>query len=147
MVSCEQRYSPVGGEVLEAGVLLRPEVLHGGLEGRVVAGHDVLLGLQGMLPLLPLPACAAYLGPPLAQRLLHPPVIPFTLFTTLQFGDLGSPVQHLASHEVDAKRHSLFPFLFYSLGHEFNCDSTNILAQNHRCMWSATSPPVRHHSK
>jgi len=92
LVSCEQRWSPVGGEVLESGVLLRPEVLHGGLEGRVVAGHDVLLGLQGMLPLLPLPACAAYLGPPLAQRLLHPPVIPFTLFTTLQFGDLGSPV-------------------------------------------------------
>jgi hypothetical protein len=69
-----QRCSPVGREMFEAGVLLRPEVLHGGLEGRVVAGHDVLLSLQGMLPLLPLPACAAYLGPPLAQRLLHPSV-------------------------------------------------------------------------
>ncbi len=87
VVSCEQRWSPVGREVLEAGVLLRPEVLHGGLEGRVVAGHDVLLGLQGMLPLLPLPACAAYLGPPLAQRLLHPPVIvSFVSFNILQSG-------------------------------------------------------------
>lgn len=66
-----QRWSPVGREVLEAGVLLRPEVLHGSLEGGVVAGHDVLLSLQGMLPLFPLPACAAYLGPPLTQRLLH----------------------------------------------------------------------------
>ena len=62
-----QGHPPVGGEVLEEGVLLGPEVLHGSLEGGVVAGHDVLLSLQGMLPLLPLPPCAAYLGPPLAQ--------------------------------------------------------------------------------
>lgn len=62
---------PVCREVLEAGVLLASEVLHGSLEGGVVAGHDVLLGLQGPLPLLPLPPCAAYLGAPLAQRFLR----------------------------------------------------------------------------
>jgi len=40
-----------------------------------------------MLPLLPLPARAAYLGPPLAQRLLHPPVIvSFVSFSILQSG-------------------------------------------------------------
>ena len=56
--------------MLEARVLLGSEVLHGSLEGRVVARHDVLLSLQGTLPLLPLPPCAAYLGAPLAQGLL-----------------------------------------------------------------------------
>lgn len=62
---------PVCREVLEAGVLLASEVLHGSLEGGVVTCHDVLLSLQGTLPLLPLPPCAAYLGAPLAQGLLH----------------------------------------------------------------------------
>ena len=62
---------PVGREVLEAGVLLGSEVLHGSFESRVVAGHDVLLGLQGTLPLLPLPPSAAHLGAPLAQGLLY----------------------------------------------------------------------------
>lgn len=62
--------APVCREVLEARVLLASEVLHGSLEGGVVAGHDVLLSLQSPLPLLPLPPCAAYLGTPLAQGLL-----------------------------------------------------------------------------
>ena len=61
---------PVGREVLEAGVLLGSEVLHGSFEGRIVAGHDVLFGLQGVLPLLPLTPCAADFGTPLAQGLL-----------------------------------------------------------------------------
>ena len=57
----------MGREVLEAGVLLGPELLHCGLEGRVVTRHDVLLSLQGALPLLPLPPSAANLGAPLTQ--------------------------------------------------------------------------------
>ena len=61
---------PIGREVLEAGVLLGSEVLHGGFEGRVVTGHDILLGLQGALPFLPLAPCAADLSAPLAQGLL-----------------------------------------------------------------------------
>ena len=60
------RFAPVSREVLEAGVLLGAEVVHGGLQGGVVARHDVLLRLQGALPLLPLPPRAPYLGAPLA---------------------------------------------------------------------------------